>query len=135
MFALPFSGPEHPVSQNSLAVEPDARSRLDFGGRVCAHQIAGRSVIAKLPKIARSASVFRDLRRRCRRQRERKPQVVAGGPIFGDFNGRRHVVIGILQSISGNGIDVSESQPNVGLLFTAAMIARITALQAQDRCR
>jgi V8-like Glu-specific endopeptidase len=59
----------------------------------------------------------------------------SGGPIFGDFNGHQHVVIGIVQSIRGNGIDVSESQPNVGLLFTAGTIASITAAQAQDRCR
>jgi V8-like Glu-specific endopeptidase len=59
----------------------------------------------------------------------------SGGPIFGDFNGHRHVVIGIVQSIRGNGIDVSESEPNAGLLFTASTIARITEAQAQDRCR
>jgi V8-like Glu-specific endopeptidase len=59
----------------------------------------------------------------------------SGGPIFGDFNGHQHVVIGIAQSIRGNGIDVSESDPNVGLLFTASTIARITAAQAQVRCR
>jgi V8-like Glu-specific endopeptidase len=58
----------------------------------------------------------------------------SGGPIFGDFNGHQHVVIGIIQSIRGNGIDVSENEPNVGLLFTASTIARISAAQAQDRC-
>lgn len=58
----------------------------------------------------------------------------SGGPIFGDFNGHRHVVIGIVQSIRGNGIDASESEPNVGLLFTSNTIARIAAAQAQDRC-
>jgi hypothetical protein len=59
----------------------------------------------------------------------------SGGPIFADFNGHQHVVIGIVQSIRGNGIDVSQSEPNVGLLFTASTIARIAAAQAQDRCR
>jgi V8-like Glu-specific endopeptidase len=59
----------------------------------------------------------------------------SGGPIFGDFNGHQHVVIGIVQSIRGNGIDVSQSEPNVGLLFTESTIARITAAQAQGRCR
>jgi V8-like Glu-specific endopeptidase len=59
----------------------------------------------------------------------------SGGPIFGDFNGHQHVVIGIVQSIRGNGIDVSEGDPNVELLFTASTIARIAAAQAQDRCR
>jgi V8-like Glu-specific endopeptidase len=59
----------------------------------------------------------------------------SGGPIFGNFNGHQHVVIGIVQSTRGNGIDVSESEPNVGLLFTASTIASITEAQAQDRCR
>jgi V8-like Glu-specific endopeptidase len=59
----------------------------------------------------------------------------SGGPIFADLDGHQHVVIGIVQSIRGNGIDVSESEPNVGLLFTASTIARIAAAQAQDRCR
>jgi hypothetical protein len=59
----------------------------------------------------------------------------SGGPIFGDFNGHQHVVIGIAQSIRGNGIDVSWSEPNVGLLFTASTIVRITEAQAQNRCR
>jgi V8-like Glu-specific endopeptidase len=58
----------------------------------------------------------------------------SGGPIFGDFSGRRHIVIGIVQSIRGNGIDVSESEPNVELLFTASTISRITQAQAQDPC-
>jgi V8-like Glu-specific endopeptidase len=59
----------------------------------------------------------------------------SGGPIFTDFNGRQHIVIGIVQSIRGNGIDASETDPNVELLFTASTIARIAAVQAQDRCR
>ena len=59
----------------------------------------------------------------------------SGGPIFADFNGHQHIVIGIVQSIRGNGIDVSETEPNAELLFTASTIARITEAQAQDRCR
>jgi V8-like Glu-specific endopeptidase len=59
----------------------------------------------------------------------------SGGPIFADFNGRQHIVIGIVQSIRGNGIDASETEPNVELLFTASTIARIAVAQAQDRCR
>jgi hypothetical protein len=59
----------------------------------------------------------------------------SGGPIFGNFNGQQHVVIGIVQSTRGNGIDVSESEPNVGLWFTTSTIASITEAQAQDRCR
>lgn len=58
----------------------------------------------------------------------------SGGPLFGDFTGRRHVVIGMVQSLRGNGIDVSDSTPNVQLLFTASTIARINAAQAQTSC-
>jgi V8-like Glu-specific endopeptidase len=58
----------------------------------------------------------------------------SGGPIFGDFTGRQHLVIGMVQSIRGNGIDVSESTPNIQLLFTASTIARITAARAQNPC-
>jgi hypothetical protein len=59
----------------------------------------------------------------------------SGGPIFGDFSGRRHVVIGMVQSLRGNGIDVSDSAPNVQLLFTAGTIARIDAARSQNPCR
>jgi Trypsin-like peptidase domain len=58
----------------------------------------------------------------------------SGGSIFGNFTGRRHVVIGMVQSLRGNGIDASESTPNVQLLFTVSTIARITAAQAQNPC-
>jgi V8-like Glu-specific endopeptidase len=59
----------------------------------------------------------------------------SGGPIYGDFNGRRHIVVGMVQGIRGNGIDVSESVPNVQVLFTPSTIAKIAAAVAQTPCR
>jgi V8-like Glu-specific endopeptidase len=59
----------------------------------------------------------------------------SGGPIYGDFNGQKHIVVGMVQGIRGNGIDVSESMPNVQVLFTPSTIAKITAAVAQTLCR
>ncbi len=58
----------------------------------------------------------------------------SGGPIYGDFDGRRHVVIGIHQGIRGNGIDVSEDMPNIQVFFTPATLAGIRAAQAGSPC-
>ena len=59
----------------------------------------------------------------------------SGGPIYGDFNGQKHLVIGMMQSIRGNGIDVTDAAPNVHVLFTPGMVARITAATARHPCR
>jgi len=59
----------------------------------------------------------------------------SGGPIYGDFNGQRHIVVGMVQSIRGNGIDISESAPNVQVLFTPSTIAKITEAEMQTPCR
>jgi len=59
----------------------------------------------------------------------------SGGPIYGDFNERRHIVVGMVQGIRGNGIDVSESMPNDQVLFTPGTTAKITAAVAQTPCR
>jgi V8-like Glu-specific endopeptidase len=59
----------------------------------------------------------------------------SGGPIYGNFNGQKHIVIGMVQSIRGNGIDVSDSMPNVQVLFTPSTVAKITAAEAQTPCR
>jgi V8-like Glu-specific endopeptidase len=59
----------------------------------------------------------------------------SGGPIYGDFNGRRHIVVGMVQGIRGNGIDVSENMPNIQVLFTPSTIARVAAAEAQTPCR
>lgn len=58
----------------------------------------------------------------------------SGSPLFGDIDGRRHVVVGMAQSIRGNGIDVSERTPNVQLLFTPELIAKIQAAQTSTPC-
>jgi V8-like Glu-specific endopeptidase len=58
----------------------------------------------------------------------------SGSPVYGDFNGYKHIVIGMAQSIRGNGIDVSESSPNIGVLFTPDTLARISAAQADTSC-
>jgi V8-like Glu-specific endopeptidase len=59
----------------------------------------------------------------------------SGGPVYGDFNGRKHIVVGMVQGIHGNGIDVSASMPNTQVLFTPNTIARITAAETQTPCR
>jgi hypothetical protein len=59
----------------------------------------------------------------------------SGGPLYGDFNGRKHIVIGMLQGIRGNGIDVSESIPNIQVLFTSGTLAGIRAAQARTPCQ
>jgi hypothetical protein len=59
----------------------------------------------------------------------------SGGPIYGDLEGRKHVVVGMVQSIRGNGIDVSDSMPNVQVLFTSGTIAKITEAEAETPCR
>jgi V8-like Glu-specific endopeptidase len=58
----------------------------------------------------------------------------SGGPLYGDFNGHRHIVIGMAQSIRGNGIDVSESSPNIQVLFTPDTLATIRAGQGRTPC-
>ena len=58
----------------------------------------------------------------------------SGGPIYGDFNGRQHLVVGMVQSIRGNGIDVSETMPNIQILFTPVTLDRITAAKARTPC-
>jgi V8-like Glu-specific endopeptidase len=58
----------------------------------------------------------------------------SGGPLFGNFNGQKHLVIGMEQSIRGNGIDVSETSPNIQVLFTPDMLGTISAGQARTPC-
>jgi V8-like Glu-specific endopeptidase len=59
----------------------------------------------------------------------------SGGPIYGNFSGRRHIVVGMVQGIRGNGIDVTEDAPNVQVLFTPSTLAKITAARGQTPCR
>ena len=59
----------------------------------------------------------------------------SGGPLYGDFDGQRHLVIGMQQAIRGNGIDVSARTPNVQIFFTPGTLAGIRAAQALAPCR
>ena len=59
----------------------------------------------------------------------------SGGPLYGDFNGQKHIVIGMHQGIRGNGIDVSESTPNIEIFFTPRTLASIRAAEALTPCR
>jgi hypothetical protein len=58
----------------------------------------------------------------------------SGSPLYGDFDGHTHTVIGMFQSIRGNGIDVSESAPNRQILFTPETLATIRAAQDATPC-
>jgi hypothetical protein len=58
----------------------------------------------------------------------------SGSPLYGDFDGRRHIVIGMHEGIRGNGIDVSEDAPNLQILFTPAGLAAIRAAEARTHC-
>lgn len=58
----------------------------------------------------------------------------SGGPLYGDFNGQKHIVIGMHQGIRGNGVDVSEAAPNVQIFFTPGTLAGIRAAQAATPC-
>jgi V8-like Glu-specific endopeptidase len=58
----------------------------------------------------------------------------SGGPIYGDFDGRRHVAVGMVQSIRGNGIDVAQGMPNIQVLFTPSTLAKLNVAEAQTPC-
>jgi V8-like Glu-specific endopeptidase len=58
----------------------------------------------------------------------------SGGPVYGTLDGNPHVVIGIVQSTRGNGIDVTELKPNAQVLLTPDTLAQISAAQAQNPC-
>jgi|ERR1022692_580510 hypothetical protein len=59
----------------------------------------------------------------------------SGSPLYGDVNGQKHVVIGMVQSIRGNGIDATEDAPNTEVLFTPNTLASIGAARARTPCR
>jgi V8-like Glu-specific endopeptidase len=59
----------------------------------------------------------------------------SGGPLYGEFYGQKHMVIGMAQGIRGNGVDVSESSPNVQVLFTPDTLARIRDAQLATTCQ
>lgn len=60
---------------------------------------------------------------------------MSGGPIYMSIGGDAHVVIGMVQSIRGNGLDVSAYQPNVEVLFTPQLLAEIGSAVARTPCR
>ena len=60
---------------------------------------------------------------------------MSGGPLYLFSAGETPAVIGMVQSIRGNGLDVSTRLPNVELLFTAPLLAEITGAVAHTPCR
>jgi V8-like Glu-specific endopeptidase len=58
----------------------------------------------------------------------------SGSPLYGDFDGQQHIVIGMHQGIRGNGIDVSEDAPNIQVFFTPATLQSIRAAQMGTPC-
>jgi V8-like Glu-specific endopeptidase len=58
----------------------------------------------------------------------------SGSPLYGDFDVRQHIVIGMHQGIRGNGVDVSEDTPNVQIFFTPVVLTSIRAAQARTPC-
>jgi V8-like Glu-specific endopeptidase len=58
----------------------------------------------------------------------------SGGPLYGDFDGRQHIVIGMHEGIRGNGIEVSEESPNLQIFFTPVALSSIRAAQALAPC-
>ena len=60
---------------------------------------------------------------------------MSGGPIYLSLGSNPHVVIGMVQSIRGNGLDVSAQAPNVELLFTPALLAEIGGAVARTPCQ
>jgi V8-like Glu-specific endopeptidase len=58
----------------------------------------------------------------------------SGSPLYGDFDGQRHIVIGMHQGIRGNGIDVSQEAPNTQVLFTPFALQAIRGAQARTPC-
>ncbi len=58
----------------------------------------------------------------------------SGSPLYGDFDGLRHLVIGMHQGIRGDGTDASEELPNIQILFTTPALIRIRAAQDRRPC-
>ncbi len=59
---------------------------------------------------------------------------MSGGPIYLSIGSNTHVVIGMVQSIRGNGLVVSAQAPNVELLFTPELLAEIGSAVARTPC-
>jgi hypothetical protein len=60
---------------------------------------------------------------------------MSGSPVYTSVGNGAHVVIGMVQSMRGNGLDVSARSPNVELLFTPGLLNEIGAAAARTPCR
>jgi len=59
---------------------------------------------------------------------------MSGGPIYASIGSAAHVVIGMVQSVAGNGLEPSARAPNVELLFTPELLNEIGAAAARTPC-
>jgi hypothetical protein len=59
---------------------------------------------------------------------------MSGSPVYLSIGSGAHVVIGMVQSLRGNGLDVSARTPNVELLFTPELLNEIGAATARTPC-
>jgi hypothetical protein len=59
----------------------------------------------------------------------------SGGPVYGDLDGRRHLVIGMIQGYPGNGIDAGAAAPNIELLFTQPTLSQIESARSSTPCQ
>jgi hypothetical protein len=59
---------------------------------------------------------------------------MSGSPVFTSVGGAAQVVIGMVQSIRGNGLDVSAQRPNVEVLFTPALLEEIKRAIKRTPC-
>jgi hypothetical protein len=60
---------------------------------------------------------------------------MSGGPIYLPAASDSRVVIGMVQSIRGNGIDVSQQTPNRELLFTPEILKQVADDVTRTPCR
>ncbi len=60
---------------------------------------------------------------------------MSGGPVYTSIGSQPHIVIGMIESIRGNGLDVSARAPNVEILFTPAMLREIGSAAASTPCQ
>ncbi len=60
---------------------------------------------------------------------------MSGSPVYLSIGSGMHIVIGMVQSMRGNGLDASAHSPNVELLFTPALLNEIRAATARTPCR
>ncbi len=59
---------------------------------------------------------------------------MSGGPLYAALGGEAPVVIGMIQSIRGNGLEASVRAPNVEILFTPQLLLQIGSAIARTPC-